>query len=89
MNKRREPGGSTSLCPLSAVTGSAEDSPLVRTLLADTERELDEIMLLPQAQQLPQLLLLALEREQIATVAYSEELVADRIRALPVSEDCR
>lgn len=67
----------------------AEDSLLVRTLLADTERELGEIMELPQEQRLPRLTLLALEREQIAAVAYSEDLVAARIENLPVSEECR
>lgn len=67
----------------------AGDPPLVRALLADTERELADIMLLPAEQQLPRLTLLALEREQIAAVAYSEDLIADRIQALPVSEDCR
>lgn len=68
---------------------NVEEPLLVRTLLADTERELAEIMLLPQEQRLPKLTLLALEREQIAAVAYSEDLVADRIQTLPVSEECR
>lgn len=65
------------------------DTPLIRTLLADTERELAEIMVLPQEQRFPRLTLLALEREQIAAVAYSEDLVADRIQTLPVSTECR
>lgn len=62
---------------------------LLQTLLADTERELTEIAALPEVERWPKLLLLALEREQIAAVAYSEDLVAERIATLPVGEDCR
>ncbi len=74
---------------MDASTHRPNNGALVRTLLADTERELAEIMASPQNEWLPRLTLLALEREQIAAVAYSEELVSERIQSLPVSEECR
>lgn len=58
-------------------------------MLADTERELAAIAAVPQQQRFPKLLLLALEREQIAAVAYSEDLVSDRIASLPVAAETR
>ncbi len=67
----------------------SSSTPLLDSLLADTERELSAIAALPEPEQFPKLALLALEREQIAAVAYSEDLVADRITSLPVSEECR
>lgn len=68
---------------------ATEQPTLVQTLLADTERELDSIMELPAEQRLARLILLALEREQIAAVAYSEEMVTQRIESLPVDEEVR
>ena len=64
---------------------SGLDTPLIRTLLADTEREIAHLAALPESERFPQLALLALEREQIAAIAYSEDLVADRVRDLPIS----
>lgn len=63
--------------------------PLVDTLLADTERELARIERQPAARRFERMLLLALEREQTATVAYSEKMVAARIADLPVDDATR
>ena len=68
---------------------SGDGFDLVETLLADTERELDEIEALPAHLRFSRILLLSLEREQVAAVAYSDDMVAHRIDTLPVDEPTR
>ncbi len=80
---QRFPFGSD-ICPIVCSV-----STLVETLLADTERELAEISRLPEPKRFSRLLLLSLEREQIAAVAYSEDLVTARITDLPVEPEVR
>ena len=62
---------------------------LVETLLEDTEREIEKIAKLPQEERFSRIVLLSLEREQVAAVAYSEDLIADRILSLPVDPATR
>ncbi len=63
--------------------------PLVERLLRDTDQALARIDRLAPAKRLPRLLLLALEREQIAAVAYSEQMLVDRIARLAIDDETR
>lgn len=63
--------------------------PLVERLLADTDRALARIGRLAPAKRLSRLLLLALEREQIAAVAYSEQMVIDHIHQLAIDAEAQ
>lgn len=67
----------------------ADSGDLLATLLADTEREIDAIASLPAHKRFARMVLLSLEREQVAAVAYSEELVASRLAALPVDPEVK
>ncbi len=63
--------------------------PLRRSILLDTRAGLDRIQRLPQHKIIPEFLLLALEREQIVAIAYSDDRVSDRIGRLDVDDDTR
>lgn len=58
-------------------------SDLTARLLADTERELEELVL-SNGEDLEAFLLLSLEREQVAAIAYSEALIIHRLAQLDV-----
>ena len=62
---------------------------LIDRLLAYPRRELAQIDRQPPERRFGQMLLLALEREQTAAVAYSEKMVASRIADLPVDDATR
>ena len=72
--------------------GATPRNPLQQSLLRETEVLLADLRrrgtTRPAAER-QGLWSLALEREQIVTVAYSEELVTDRIDALPVPDEVR
>ncbi len=64
-------------------------SDLVTAVYEDTDRAITRIEQLPQDKRLSQLLLIALEREQVVSVAYSEEMVASKIARLTVDHETR
>ncbi len=62
---------------------------LIDEVMASTARSLDAIQRSGTRSPLAQMLLVALEREQVVTVVYSEDEIDDRIAALPVESELR
>ncbi len=62
---------------------------LTDRLLDDTQRELARLSGMSREEMLPALLLLSLEREQVAAIAYSEDLLIHRLDALDVPDEVR
>ena len=60
---------------------------LTARLLADTERELERMSASDSDDLLRRFLLLSLEREQVAAIAYSEDLLIHRLTELDVSPE--
>jgi hypothetical protein len=64
-------------------------SQLIDEVVGSTVNSLDAIDARRSRDPLAQMLLVALEREQVVTVVYSEEEIADRIEAMPIDDRLR